>query len=602
MIRSVAACAACVCLWAGAALAQPASPSPRIQMPRPSGPLPPRDTSARPASEAPVVATASISGRVVAAESGQPLRRATVSAMSTRPPEPPRRGMGFTPPRPYSTRTDDDGRFTIRELPAGEYSLNARRAGYVDQSFGQVTPNTPPRRVTVAEGAAVGPLDFQLLRGGVVTGRVVDESGEPAERVQVRALRAQRIGGQARVTGGGMGDMTDDQGHYRLFGLAPGEYMVVAEPNDRRGFMMGAQNVQGVDVDTIPTYGPGTVNPAEAQKVVVQAGLEAAMDIQLVSAKVATVRGRVLTSTGEPMTGGMVRLTQSGAEFGGPGMGRGGPMMGDGRFEIDGVPPGTYTVMAQMMMRGGPDGPDETGPLPEAALQTVTVEGEDVEVALTTSPGSTARGRIVVEGGNPGGLANRELRIGSYSVGPTAYMGFGFPSRGRAAADLSFEMKGVRGTQMLSVQGLPEGWWTKELRVAGQVVTDGFDFGNGRTVSGVEIVVSGLPTGLTGTVTLPTGATASDYAVVLFPEDESRWESSPGMGMGARIVRPGLDGAFKLQGVKPATYFILAVPASQAEYQTLNDPDQLRLLAGKARTIEVKDGTMSPVTLTLVDR
>jgi protocatechuate 3,4-dioxygenase beta subunit len=507
--------------------------------------------------------------------------------------------MGFTPPRPYSARTDDDGRFTIRELPAGEYSLNARRAGYVDQGFGQVTPNTPPRRVTVAEGAALGPLDFQLLRGGVITGRVVDETGEPAERVQVRVVRSQRVGGQSRVVGFGMGDTTDDQGQYRLFGLAPGEYLVVAEPNDRRGFMMG-QNIQGVDVDTIPTYGPGTVNPAEAQKVVVQAGLEAAMDIQLVAAKVATVRGRVVTSNGEPMSGGMVRLMPAGGDF--AGMGKGGPVMGEGRFEIDGVAPGTYTVMAQMMMRGGPDGPDESGPAPEAAMQTITVEGEDVDVALTTSPGSTARGRVVVEGGNPGALAHRELRIGSYSVGPTAPMGFGFPARGRAAADLSFEIKGVRGTQMLTVQGLPEGWWTKELRVAGQTVADSFDFGNGRTVNSVEIVVSGLPTGLTGTVTLPTGSTASDYAVVLFPEDETRWEPSPGMGMGVRIVRPGLDGAFKLPGVKPATYYMLAVPASQAEYQTLNDPDQLRMLAGKARTVEVKDGVMTPVSLTLVDR
>ena len=94
---------------AGAALAQPASTSPRIQSPRQPGPLPPRDTSARPTSETPAVATAWISGRVVAAETGLPLRRATVSAMSTRPPEPPRRGMGFTPPRPYATRTDEDG-------------------------------------------------------------------------------------------------------------------------------------------------------------------------------------------------------------------------------------------------------------------------------------------------------------------------------------------------------------------------------------------------------------------------------------------------------------------------------------------------------------
>ena len=88
----------------------------------------------------------------------------------------------------------------------------------------------------------------------------------------------------------------------------------MAEPGDRGSFFRGNQGVQNVDVDTIPTYGPGTVNPAEAVKVQVQANTEAAMDIQLVAAKVATIRGKVLTSKGEPLEGGMVRLQSQGAE------------------------------------------------------------------------------------------------------------------------------------------------------------------------------------------------------------------------------------------------------------------------------------------------
>ena len=93
----------------------------------------------------------------------------------------------------------------------------------------------------------------------------------------------------------------------------------------------------------------------------------------------------------------------------------------------------------------------------------------------------------------------------------------------------------------------------------------------------MDIVVSARPTGLVGSVTMPTGATAADYAVVLFPEDETRWEqAAPGSPPGARIARPGLDGAFRLQGVRPGNYFVLAVPAAQAEYQALADPDQLR--------------------------
>ncbi|BCS31946.2 hypothetical protein TBR22_A11500 [Luteitalea sp. TBR-22] len=583
---------------ATSAFAQGGPQSPRIQMPRPGTPMPPRDTSARPTAQE-EVGTARLSGRVTAADSGQPLRRATVSALPTRQPEANRRGGFPGPPRVYSARTDEEGRFTITAVPAGEYSVTARRSGYVDQQYGQATSNAPGRMVSVTDGATVGPLDFRLQRGGVITGRVIDEGGEPAERAQVRVLRAQRLAGQVRYVPAGAGDSTDDLGQYRIFGLAPGEYLVMAEPGDRRPFFMATPAVQGAETDAIPTYGPGTVNPAEAMKVQVQAGVEAAMDIQLVTAKVATIRGQVLTSKGQPLEGGFVRMQPQGAVFVG-GMGQGGPIRQGGQYEVAGVPPGTYTLMVEQMMRGGPDGPDEDGPPPEGAMQTVTVEGEDLVVPLTTSPGSTARGRVIVEGGDPSALADRTLRISGVPTQPIVM--FGSMVRGRVAPDLSFTATGLRGSLTLALNGLPDGWWVKDVRIGGQPALAGFDFGNGRSIGGVEIVVSGSPSGLTGTVTLPTGGKADDYAVVVFPEDEQRWEQVGMMRGQAQVVRPGLDGAFKVPVLRPGSYYVLAVPATQADWSVMGDPDHLRTLAGRARTVEVKEGQLTPVTLTLVER
>jgi hypothetical protein len=596
----VAVVSVCAVLCALPALAQPAPPAqgaPRTPLPRQGTTLPPRDTSARPATPASVVGTATIAGKVVAAESGQPLGRATVTAVPLRSGEQQRRGPGQDRPRRLSARTDDDGRYTLAQVPAGEYTLTAGRAGYVEASFGQITSRTPPRRVTVADGSTVGPLDFQLSRGGVITGRVVDDAGEPAERVAVRAMQQVRRGGQSRAGGASQTDQTDDQGHYRLFGLPPGEYLVIAEPADRRGWRTRDGLVQGVDVDIIPTYGPGTVNPADAIRVQVQAGLEAAMDVQLVAARVATVRGRVLTSTGDPLGAGSVRLEMQGGDYGG--MNRGGPITSGGQFEIDGVAPGTYTVIAQGVMRGTSDG--SAGPVaPEAAVQTITVEGDDLVVPLVTSPGSTARGRIRIEG-DGAALGDRTLRLATFPA--SRQSGFAFPGRGRVAPDLTFELVGMRGEQVIAVQGLPEGWWVKDVRVAGQEARDGFDFGQGKAVSGVEIVISTRRTGLSGRVTLPTGAAAPDYAVVLFPEDEQRWDQDgPAQSAAARIVRPGLDGAFTMVGLRPGGYYVLALPAADADVQILSDPEQLRALAGRARTVDVTDGEMSTLTLTLVNR
>jgi hypothetical protein len=91
-----------------------------------------------------VAGTAVISGRVLDADTGQPLRRASVQAFLTTAPT-------TRTVRNFVARTDDTGAYTIRELPAGVYTVMAQRGGYVMQTLGQTSVNSPPRRLTIED-------------------------------------------------------------------------------------------------------------------------------------------------------------------------------------------------------------------------------------------------------------------------------------------------------------------------------------------------------------------------------------------------------------------------------------------------------------------
>src|SRR5262249_42950366 len=129
--------------------------------------------------------------------------------------------------------TDDRGGFTFTNLPAGEFTISASKPGYLESIFGQKRagsgrPGTP---VQLAAGQKLDHLSLQIPRGGVITGTILDEQGDPAFGVNVRALRyAMRTG--ERVLQSAAGAQTDDRGIYRITGLLPGEYVISATSRD----------------------------------------------------------------------------------------------------------------------------------------------------------------------------------------------------------------------------------------------------------------------------------------------------------------------------------------------------------------------------------
>ena len=174
---------------------------------------PARDTQATPPG------TGVISGRVSVDGTGTPVRRARVTLSA-----PELRGG-------RSAITNDEGVFSFTALPAGRFSLTASRAGYIDSPYGAKKPGRPGTPIQLAAGQKMEKAEIALPKGGVITGVVVDDNGEPAPRTQVRVLRYVMRTGEKTLQQAGT-DQTDDRGIYRVYGLLPGDYMVSAVPQN----------------------------------------------------------------------------------------------------------------------------------------------------------------------------------------------------------------------------------------------------------------------------------------------------------------------------------------------------------------------------------
>jgi hypothetical protein len=392
----------------------------------------------------PAVGTGRIAGIVVLAGGGTPVRRARVTLSGTE--------LGGS----RSAITDDQGRFVFQLLPAGRFTMTASKPGYVDVAYGAKRAGRPGTPIQLSDGERLEKLAISLPRGGVVTGTVVDENGEPAPGTQVRALRyVMRTGERALVFAGQ--DQTDDRGTYRIYGLQPGDYVLSAIPRNlspatdlrqmivsqaaalqetlgragpaggRGGFVVenltniaaspGAQ--QAIDqllgsqedaqaVGYAPVYYPGTTTPSAAATVTLGVADErSGIDFQLQLVSTATVSGVVVSQDGglpSPIQIALAPADQSGAP---PGTGTSTARVdGNGQFTFRNVPPGQYSLQARAVVRRtdgaagaarggrGPAGPGQIAQVLWAAAD-VTVSGQDLSnLQLLLQPGMTLSGRV----------------------------------------------------------------------------------------------------------------------------------------------------------------------------------------------------------------
>ncbi|MCA1563019.1 MAG: carboxypeptidase-like regulatory domain-containing protein [Acidobacteria bacterium] len=288
--------------------------------------------------------TGRIKGQVAATDTGAPIRRAQVRVSG------PDIGM-------KTAMTDAEGRYEFRDLPAGRFTLMASKSGYVNVQYGQTRPFESGRPIELADKQMLDKADISMPRGSVISGRIVDEFGEPLADVMVNAMRQTWAGGRRRlVPAGGRIAQTNDLGQFRMYGLPPGEYYVTATLRGVETLMMDMNVGPGGPVGSAPasgyapTYFPGTTSGAEAQRITLAVGQEVPnTEFALTPVKLARITGTVVNSEGKPVEGAMISAVPAsrGTDLGMFMMGGGTRSSKDGAFTLTGVTPGDYTLQAR---------------------------------------------------------------------------------------------------------------------------------------------------------------------------------------------------------------------------------------------------------------
>jgi hypothetical protein len=520
-----------------------------------------------------------IRGRITSLDTGKPLRRAQVRLASE---------YDFAgTPRTASTSTD--GRYEFRDVAPGRYTLRVERSGYLALTFGQRRPGEQGRPLEIAEKDVADKVDFALPRMSVISGRVLDDLGEPIAGVTVWVLQTRFIQGRRQLVATGANASTDITGRYRLLSLPPGDYAVMGTTRATWPHESDPKQVFGY----APTYFPGTSTVAQAQRVKLGVAQEASgIDFNLASGRTSSVRGNATSASGVSLGGETVTMVH---EIGGPTMWMGSAVAvastkvaGDGSWALSNIPPGEYRLSIRAGARGNE--PAQEGQV------TISVAGADVDgVSLVAGAGGTVRGEVVTDDGSPlpAGFDRMQVRP---PFNPNARMMVSVlhPDNGRVQSDGSFEVQGVLSESVLSIGPLTGEWTLKAIEVEGRDMADlPLPLEHGKTLSGVRMVLTSQPTIIRGALRDESQKPA-EGTVIVFAEDSAKWHE------GSRTIRTTrLDqrGLFAFKGLPAGEYFLIGLESVQ-EGQW-HDPEFLEQLKSRASRVAIADAESKQVDLVL---
>jgi hypothetical protein len=497
---------------------------------------------------------AKLSGRVLRAEDGRPLPKATVTLT------PEGRDSGT-----LSTRTDSSGVFEFAEVPGGRYRLTAVRTGYVAETYGQ-RGGGPGVPIELVAGRHLDGIEIRLQRAGVITGTITDEDHEPVEGIPVRALRVRFSPGGRQQATNVRSQATDDLGNYRLARLAPGSYYV--QVAGREGVSIGPTSASGY----APTFYPGVVLRDDATRVQVAAASESrAIDIQVRSAPTYTISGIIVDAT--PATGRKYYGIGFAYEFG---MAMTSADSQSGRFTLRGLDPGEYTLIASVSSEGSSS---------RRGYRTVKVTDADVSVVIEIGRLAEVRGEVRVEG--KGEFSFARLSVGFRSTAENA------PGSGAQIDDSgAFRIRELpEGSYTFELRGREDETYLKSARCEGEdylvqpltVVAD-------QVMDRCELVIAGDVAQVGGLVTREDQPVAG-AVIVLIPQQAERRK----IPRHTHTAQTDKNGQYLLRGVIPGDYFAFAVlPREDAAYYDLEFPDRNREQAAR---VAVKPG--EPLALNL---
>ena len=472
--------------------------------------------------------------------------------------------------------TDAQGNYRIAELPAGNYLVAPIAPAFVGSdlsSFG-----LRGKALLLAEGESVDGIDFSIVRGGVITGKVTNADGRPVIEERVYLLPVDPTNSQGGPDYSFNGVQTDDRGIYRMFGLAPGRYKVAvgqSEGSAYRGSAFGRPYYR-------QTFHPDVSDISKATVVEVTEGSETSK-VDLTLGRVAqtyAASGRIIDGDSEqPVAnvrlGVQMIIDSRGRSFGG------GATISSrlGEFRLENLIPGKYVVFLM------PQQPESSLRVNEGAFEVVD---RDVEgLVIKTAKGATLAGNIFLENSDDKAVRAKLSQLGVEvhveSEGP------GFGHRATIGSDGSFRLSGLEaGTAHISLgarDDLLKGFSVSRIERDGIAQTTGIQIKAGEDITGVRLVVSYGTASIRGAVKLENGTLPAGARIFIRVTKAGEATST--------IPPPAVDarGHFVLEGLPGGTYdFVTTVytPGSQR-----------RSLPVAKQQVTVPDGVVTEVTITV---
>jgi Carboxypeptidase regulatory-like domain len=509
----------------------------------------------------------SVEGKVVNSVTGESIKKAVVTIHN--------RNNQYV----YFTTTDQSGKFHIDNVQPEKYVASADAEGYANSRT-----VSDVKLFTVSADPLSG-VEVPIAPLSVITGKVVDEDGEPLDGVTIMALRNGYNAG-AKTLQQVSAAQTDDRGIYRMFDVQPGRYYLSAQAQ-RQFRMIAPQNAERTHT-TIPeeAYGiaiyPGVAEISQATAHELKPGADwTGADFKLHKRPAYHIRGRangLLAAGGRgnvqaepcnpdpmPWAGGLQNI-----------VGR-----QDGSFDLAGAVSGTYCLIVREPGRGG-----------VALTQPVTVTNADVNDVTLNPPASfSVKGMVTIDGTPPANMPTLGISLRSSDGNQQQHV----QVTAGAAFQIDYIFPGKYTVVVPSVQQV----YVKSILYGSQDVSSGV-IPDAQPGGSLAITLGTDPGEIDGTVQAGSVESGTPVLVLAIPDDAHAQRNDL-----MRITNSSAEGTFTLQGLAPGDYKVFAL-ATQ-DYEDYQNRELLKLLEGNAAAVTVhanghEQASLTPIPTSEINR
>src|ERR1700752_213998 len=478
----------------------------------------------------------------------------------------------------YRGTTNQDGTYRIENVPPGSYEVAPDAPAFVTTSESRL------RILIVSEGETVGDVDFDLVLGAVITGKITDSDGKPLIEEQVTLSTAESVNENRPYSRESRGINTDDRGIYRFFGLKPGRYRVAVGvgAGDSNSFISSSRASRSKQ-----TFYPSVTELSKATILEASEGSEAT-NIDIVIDRVAessekfSVSGSVVEGNNDrPLPNLRLGISRGGeeqAQFLNLSIGSD----DKGRFKLNNLAPGKYSLMIL--------------PTPDvelrSSLTTFEIVDKDVTgVTIKAFQTATVKGTVALDKPDANvtlaqfGQMEIMLTVRTEDPGRT---GSGTTVNRDGTFNVSGLRAGVASFSLRSSSGQAKGVRITRIEQNGVVQPNGIEIRDGEIATGVRLFITSTNGTVRGIVRVENGELPPNASFSVWLTSEGGDEALQQSPMMSPYPQVDSRGRFLIEGLSAGSYLV--------NVSMIAPGNQTRPLFTKQQ-VTVADGTTTDVTV-----